>query len=97
MKLPGSDNTQEGTGSAQKEVLGNIEVACQGKMLVHRPDAAELGSVSVLETAATSVEADLSSVRLKDSRQNANQSRLPGAVLTQQADYLAAFDVQVDI
>jgi hypothetical protein len=68
MKLAWPDDVQEGTRPPQEEVLGDIEVACQGKMLIHRPDATDLGSMSVVETATAPVEADFAFVRLKNSR-----------------------------
>jgi hypothetical protein len=72
MKLARPDDAQEGTRPPQEQVLGDIEVACQGKMLVDRPDATDLGCVRVVEPAVASVDADLASIGLKNSRQDAN-------------------------
>jgi hypothetical protein len=84
------------TGLAEHEVLENGERGHQGGVLVHHADAVVDRRLRRGDRRGHAVDRDRAGIGLLHARENADQGRLAGAVLAQQAVHLTAHDVEGD-
>src|SRR5688572_19682898 len=80
---------------AQKDVLGDRQVRCQGQLLMDDSYAPRARIARITQLDLLAADMDLAAARLHLAAQDAHQSRLAGAVLAQERVNLARPNVEI--